>query len=330
MTTQEQIYHIEQRILAQGNGLSFDEAMSLAALDQFDDVLRLFQAANKIREKFRGNTVDLCAITNAKSGNCSQDCSFCAQSSHHKTAVATYPLIPVEEILRRAEETYKKGTKRFCIVTSGCTVEGGEFDMICEAIKRIKEKFPSLKMDASLGKLTQEQARKLKAAGLDRYNHNIETDEAFFKQVCTTHSFDDRLKTLEILKDAGIERCCGGIIGLGETDEQRIKMAFYLKELDVDCVPINFLNPIKGTPAENNQIPPPLDLLKYIALFRLILPTKQIRVCGGRQANLRSLQSMIFYAGADAIIVGDYLTTKGSEPHQDLQMIADAGLQVGK
>lgn len=329
MDIQAQIVQIEENTLQRGEGISFEEATALLAVKQLKDLLRLFEAANRIREHFRGNTIDLCAITNAKSGSCSEDCSFCAQSAHHQTKSTAYPLITLQEMLARAKDAYKKGTKRFCIVTSGCTVSDEEFEVICQAITAIKEKFPALKMDASLGKLSKEQALKLKAAGLDRYNHNIETDKAFFSKVCTTHSFNDRLATLEILKDVGIERCSGGIIGLGETDQERIRMAFYLKELDVDCVPLNFLNPIAGTPFENNAIPEPLTLLKFVAIFRLILPSKQIRICGGRQANLRSLQSLIFYAGADAIIMGDYLTTKGSAPHVDLQMIEDAGLSVG-
>jgi len=329
MTINKQIIALKEAIVSGERSLIFDEAMFLSRLSSFNDLLQLFACANAIRQLFRGNVVDLCAITNAKSGNCSQDCSFCAQSSRHNTHVNTHSLLSQEEMVARAKKAYAQGTKRFCIVTSGCSVEAEEFETICRAIKEIKEKFPLLKMDASLGKLSREQAQQLKEAGLDRYNHNIETDESFFKNICTTHSFSDRLRTLEFVKEAGIERCCGGIIGLGESDEERVRMAFRIKELDVDCVPVNFLNPIKGTPLENNHIPEPVTLLKLISVYRFILPDKQIRICGGRQANLRSMQSMIFYAGADAIIMGDYLTTKGSEPHVDLQMIEDAGLQVG-
>lgn len=324
---EEKIKELEERILAQGV-LSFDEAMYLTKIKGFNDLLFLFNAANKIREKFRPDRIDLCSITNAKSGDCLEDCAFCAQSSHHKTGVHIYPLIAVDEILKRAQQAFNNGAHRFCIVTSGCNVEGQEFDSICKAVKSVKIKFPSLKIDASLGKLTKIQAHKLKESGLDRYNHNIETTESFFKQVCTTHSFADRLVTLKVLKEVGIEVCCGGIIGLGESDAERIKLAFYLKELDVDCLPLNFLNPIEGTPLEKNLPPPPLELLKLISIFRLILPRKQIRICGGRQKNLRQFQSLIFYAGADAIIMGDYLTTKGSQPNEDLQMISDLGLKV--
>ena len=321
------IKDIEANILS-GRDISFDEAVSLIKINKTDDLQVLFEAANRVREKFRGDRVDLCAITNAKSGNCSQDCAFCAQSSHHNTKANIYSFVSVEDILERAKKAFVSGAHRFCIVTSGCFVDDKEFREICKAVRLIKKNFPSLRMDASLGKLTREQAMALKEAGLDRYNHNIETVESLFSKICTTHSFKDRLDTIRILKEVGIEVCCGGIIGLGETDIQRVEFAFYLRELDVDCLPINFLNPVKGTPLENNRASEPIELLKIISIFRLILPKKQIRICGGRQSNLRQLQSQIFFAGADAIIIGDYLTTKGNEPHEDLKMISDLGLKV--
>ncbi|MDD5006280.1 MAG: biotin synthase BioB [Candidatus Omnitrophica bacterium] len=324
---QKIIEKIEEKVL-QEKDLSFDESLALAGITEYEDLFRLFMAANSVKEKFRSDSVDLCALTNAKSGSCPENCAFCAQSAHSKTKAKTYPLINAEEILKHAEKAVVNKTHRFCIVTSGCSVNEEELKEICKAIRLIKNKFPHLKMDASLGKLNKENAKLLKDAGLDRYNHNIETAESNFHKVCSTHSFKDRLKTLEILKEVGIEICCGGIIGLGETDRERIELAFYLKKLDVDCIPLNFLNPVPGTRFENNKIPSPLELLKFISIFRLILPAKQIRICGGRQSNLGQLQSLIFFAGADAIIIGDYLTTKGSSPHQDLQMISNLGLKV--
>lgn len=318
---------IEERILA-GGELSFDEAITLLKINEKEQLEGLFSAANKVKERFRGKRVDLCSITNAKSGNCSQDCSYCAQSAHNKTEVDVFSLAKAEDMLERAREAFNSRAHRFCIVTSGCFVEEDEFKEICRAIRLIKENFPSLRMDASLGRLNKEQARALKEAGLDRYNHNIETVEDYFSKICTTHTFQDRLETLRVLKEVGIEVCCGGIIGLGETDRQRIEFAFCLKDIDADCVPINFLNPVKGSPLENNNVPPPLELLKLISIFRLILPKKQIRICGGREKNLGEFQSQIFSAGADAIILGNYLTTKGNEPHKDLQMISDLGLTI--
>ena len=327
MTIQDRIKNIQEEIL-EGKDITFNQALSLIEIKEREDLQSLFKAANRIREKFRGDRIDLCSIANAKSGNCSQDCAFCAQSSHHNTKGNTYPFVSVEEILGRAKHAFNSKAHRFCIVTSGCFVDEKELQEICRAVTLIKKNFPTLKMDASLGKLTREQARSLKDAGLDRYNHNIETVESLFGQICTTHPFKDRLETIRILKEVGIEVCCGGIIGLGENDRQRIEFAFYLKELDVDCIPINFLNPVEGTPLENNKIPEPLELLKIISVFRLILPKKQIRICGGRQKNLGQYQSRIFFAGADAIIIGDYLTTKGSRPNEDLQMISDLGLGI--
>ena len=321
----DMIRKIEERILQSGE-LSFREALSLIEIEDKKELERLFVAANRIREKFRGRRVDLCSLVNAKSGNCSQDCAFCAQSAHSSTTVSTYPLISAEEILSRATQAYFNKAHRFCIVTSGCFVEEDEFREIFKAIRLIKNKFPDLKMDASLGKLTKEKALVLKEAGLDRYNHNIETVESYFSKICTTHSFQERLETLRILKQVGIEVCCGGIIGLGESNRQRVEFAFCLKDIDVDCLPINFLNPVEGTPLQDSNMPEPLELLKIISIFRLILPRKQIRICGGRERNLGEFQSQIFFAGADAIILGGYLTTKGNETHQDLQMISDLGL----
>ena len=327
MDTKTLVNTIGERILS-GGSILFDEALTLAAAGGERDLGHIYSTANRIRNHFRGNSVDLCAITNAKSGSCSENCAFCSQSSHHNTSVDTHPLISVDEIVGRATKAVKSRAHRFCIVTSGCNVSEKEMKLICEAIRLIKQKFPRLKMDASLGKLSETQARSLKEAGLDRFNHNIETTKSFFSKICTTHLFGDRIKTIKILKKVGIEVCCGGIIGLGEDSKQRIELAFTLKELDVDCVPLNFLNPVPGTPLKDNSIPDIAELLKLISIFRFVLPKKQIRICGGRQRNLGDSQAQIFFAGADAIIIGDYLTTKGSPARQDLKMISDLGLEV--
>ena len=319
------IQQLTERILSEGR-ISFEDAYRLLSVEN-NDLFFLLDAANRIRIRFRANKISLCAITNAKSGDCSEDCAFCSQSWHYNTNIKTYPLILKREILKRARLASDSGAHRFCIVISGKGIETNEeLNQICDTIKQIKKEFPHLKMDASLGYLDFSTAKRLKDAGLDRYNHNLETTEDFFANICTTHTFQDRLKTVKILKDVGIEVCCGGIFGLGETEKQRVEFAFTLRELDVDCIPLNFLNPIKGTPLEDNQQTEPLGLLKIIAIFRFILPQKQIRICAGRQKNLRSLQSMIFIAGADAIILGDYLTTKGGLPSEDLQMLTDLGL----
>lgn len=313
-----------------GRDISFEEAGDLLKTEE-GDLPFLFHSANRIKNQFRSNKVSLCSITNAKSGDCSENCSFCSQSSHHNTNIKTHSLISKDEIIERARHAFGFGAHRFCIVTSGRGIETeDELSQICDAIKQIKIEFPDLKMDASLGCIDFRTAKRLKEAGLDRFNHNIETTEDFFSNICTTHSFKDRLHTIKILKDAGLEVCCGGIFGLGEPSLERIKFAFTLKKLDVDCVPLNFLNPIPGTPLGNNPPIEPAEILKIIAIFRFILPKKQIRICGGRQKNLGALQSKIFSAGADAIILGDYLTTKGSRPDEDKRMLTDLNLDFSR
>ncbi|PIQ88435.1 MAG: biotin synthase BioB [Candidatus Omnitrophica bacterium CG11_big_fil_rev_8_21_14_0_20_42_13] len=310
-----------------GENLSFQEAEQLYSLPE-EYLTDILSASSKIRTKYRHDAVSLCAITNARSGMCPEDCAFCAQSGYHNTSISTYPLISKDEMLNRAGDTFRQGTNRFCIVTSGRGINNDELSVICEAIGEIKRLYPNLKIDASLGILSEKDASKLKKCGLDRYNHNLESAESYFSKICTTHTYADRLRTAKIIKKAGIELCCGGIIGLGETDRQRIEFAFALKDLDIDSLPLNFLNPIANTQMMNFLPLRPLSILKTIALFRFILPTKEIRICGGRQVNLRNLQPLIFMAGADAIIIGNYLTTPGSRPQDDIQMIQDLGLRV--
>lgn len=321
------IEKLRDRVLS-GEDILFGEAEELLNTSE-REFYSLLSAANSVREKYQGNIVNLCSITNAKSGNCPEDCAFCSQSSFHNAKILEYPLLSVEEILNKASQAAKTKTNRFCIVISGRGVdEKDELNIICDAIRKIRTEFPKLKIDASLGFISKEGIYKLKEAGLTRYNHNLETAKSYFSSVCTTHTYEDRIATVKDLKGAGLEVCCGGIFGLGETQNQRLELAFALRELDVDCVPINFLNPIAGTQFENNPPLKPLELLKMIAIYRFILPKKEIRICGGRQVNLRSLQPLIFTAGADAIIIGNYLTTKGSPPEEDLKMIEDMGLKV--
>lgn len=310
-----------------GEELDFDQALALYSIDD-GSLSRLLPYASLITKKYRHDTVNLCAITNARSGLCPEDCAFCAQSIRHNTAIPAYPLISEDEMFKKAEEAVGAGTNRFCIVTSGRSVTGKELSVICAAIIKIKNKFPCLKMDASLGILNEGEVSQLKNSGLDRYNHNLETAESFFSSVCTTHTYGDRLKTIRQVKALGLEVCCGGIIGLGENDIQRIELAFTLRGLDVDSIPLNFLNPVAGTALAGASALSPLAILKTIVLFRFVNPSKEIRVCGGRQVNLRGLQAFIYMAGADAIIIGNYLTTKGSSPEDDIRLIKDLGLKI--
>jgi biotin synthase len=286
----------------------------------------LFDLANKQRQKFRGNTIDLCSIVNAKSGACPEDCAFCAQSAHSDTHTNVYPLMDKEEIKRVAESAKERGVKRFCVVTSGKKPSDDELNEICSFISVIRE--TGLLPCATLGFLDVEQFKRLKDSGLHRYHHNLETSEFFFSEICSTHTYNDKIRTIESAKSLGFSVCSGGIFGLGESWEDRIDMAFALKEIGVDSVPINLFTPITGTPLSGQELLDPLEALKIIAIYRLVLPECEIRVCGGRPATLKEKVSQIFFAGADSMLLGNYLTTSGRDPDDDLQMIIEMGLKI--
>jgi len=299
-------------------------ALDLSRLEGAE-IYDLFSKANRLREKFHGNKIDLCSIINAKSGACPEDCSFCAQSSHSKTNTGVYPLISRDKILETAVTVKGSGVRRFCIVTSGKKTSGRDLQDICGSIEEIRK--TGLLPCATLGLIGKEELEQLKTAGLHRYHHNLETSEAFFSEICTTHTYREKLKTIEAAKSLGFSICSGGIFGLGESWDDRIDLAFALKELEVDSVPINFFTPISGTPLANRDLLQPLEALKIISIYRLILPDREIRVCGGRPATLREMNSYIFFAGADGLLIGNYLTTSGRDPGEDLQMIRDMGLE---
>ena len=309
-----------------GEPIQPEDAMKLAGLgdEYLFDILFL---ADKIRNRYRGKKVNLCSIVNAKSGKCPEDCSFCAQSAHFKTDIQEFPFLEEEKILQRANDSKKLGAHEFSIVTSGKGVKGDEFKRVTEAIAGIKANNSIIRC-ASLGTLDTDTAKSLKEAGLQNYHHNLETSRSFFPNICSTHSYDENIETIKAAKKAGLFVFSGGIFGMGESWEQRIEMAFTLKELDVDSVPINFLNPIKGTELGNMPLMKPFEALMTIALFRFVLPKKEIVVCGGREVTLGDLQPFIFMAGASGILIGNYLTTKGRSPEQDLKMIEDLGLEI--
>ena len=286
-----------------------------------------FCIADRLRRRRFGDCVDACSIINARSGNCPEDCAFCAQSVHHGTAVKTYPLLPEDEILKAARAALDRGVRRFCIVTSGRGI-GSEAELY--AIARSVEGIRALDMMpcATLGTLDAGQLRTLRDAGLHRYHHNIETSRAYFPKICATHGYDERIETLLAAKELGLSLCSGGIIGMGEAAADRAEMALSLRGLDVDSVPLNFLMPIPGTPLEGAAPIIPLDALKTIALFRFILPDKEIRICGGRRSSLKDLHPMIFHAGASGLLMGDYLTTRGRSFDDDLGMLHDLGLRI--
>ncbi|MEW6601557.1 MAG: biotin synthase BioB [Nitrospirota bacterium] len=290
------------------------------------ELYELFEMARRLREKCRGNKVDLCSIINAKSGACPEDCSFCAQSSHNQTEANIYPLLNKENIMEAALSAKKLGAKRFCIVTSGKTPSDKDLDNICQFISELRKH--EIMPCATLGMLGHNQLKQLKDAGLNRYHHNLESSEEFFSEICSTHTYKDKIKTIEAARALDLTLCSGGIFGLGESWEDRIEMAFALKDIRVDSVPINFFTPVKGTPLQDRDMLSPLEALKIIAIYRLIMPDREIRVCGGRPATLRDLNSHIFTAGADGLLIGNYLTTQGRAPLDDLRMIQDMGLEI--
>lgn len=308
-----------------GNGeIKKNEAVKLLQVSQ-EDLLYLFQAASSIRRFFKGEKVFVCSIVNAKSGKCTEDCAFCSQSSRHKTVIKRHPLLSLNELLEQAEAAYKNSQHCVGFVTSGASLNDKEFSRILEAVKSLYKK--GRVVCASLGGLTKERAMALKKAGLSRYNHNLETAPAHFSSICTTHKFQDRLKTISILKSAGIEVCAGGIWGLGESPRERIDLAFILRELKINSLPVNILNPVAGTKIFGKYLSlKPLEILKTIAIYRLILPQVELKICGGREVNLRSLQPLMFLAGANGIIIGSYLTTAGQEVSKDYEMIQDLEL----
>lgn len=289
------------------------------------DIYSLLKEANLLREKYKGKKIELCAIINAKSGLCSEDCIFCSQSSRYKTNVQVYPLIKKEEIVEKALEAKKYGVKRFSIVISGRKPLKKELKIIGDYIEEIKKR--KIHTCASLGLLEYDDILYLKDRGLERLHCNIETSESFFHKICTTHKFSDKVKTLEYAKKAGLSLCSGGIFGMGESWNDRFEMAKFLNEIKVDSVPINFLTPIPGTPLGNREPLSPMEALRIIALFRLILIEKDIRICGGRPL-LRDFSSWIFLAGANALMTGNYLTTYGRHYSDDLFFIKNHGLEV--
>ncbi|HYA86574.1 MAG TPA: biotin synthase BioB [Nitrospirota bacterium] len=325
MKIRQRLTYLFESIL-KGNPLAYADASELSSLSGAD-LWDLFAITGRIREHFHGNKVDLCSIVNAKSGACGEDCAYCAQSMHHATDVSIYPLISVDRMIEAAKSARKNNAKRFCIVTSGRGIDTRtDIESIAQGIQKVLAM--GLSPCATLGTLTKDQLSYLKRAGLHRFHHNIETSKEYFPRVCTTHTFEERLEVLGHARSLGLSTCSGGILGMGESMDDRIKMAMTLREIDVDSVPINFLMPIKGTPFEKISAIPPLEALHSIALFRLILPNKEIRVCGGRGTALGQLHPLIFAAGADGFMIGNYLTTAGLDPAADLNMLQRLDLTI--
>ncbi|RLQ98115.1 biotin synthase BioB [Falsibacillus albus] len=308
-----------------GKELSNDEALSILECGK-EEILELLDGAYQIRRKFYGNKVKLNMIINTKSGLCPENCGYCSQSIVSTAPIEKYRMIDKESILKGAKQADHLNVGTYCIVASGRGPSNREVDHVVSAVKEIKEKY-NLKVCACLGLLKPDQAKQLKEAGVDRYNHNINTSESHHEQITTSHTYQDRVNTVEIAKEHGISPCSGIIVGMKETLQDVVDMANSLKVLDADSIPVNFLHAIDGTPLEGVNELDPIYCLKVLCLMRYINPSKEIRISGGREINLRSLQPLGLYA-ANSIFVGDYLTTAGQGSTKDHQMLEDMGFEI--
>lgn len=308
-----------------GKELTNEEALKILTIDE-DDLLPLLHAAFKIRKHYYGKKVKLNMIINAKSGFCSEDCGYCSQSSKSTAPIEKYPFISKEEIMAGAKIAFENKIGTFCIVASGRGPTRKDVKVVVEAVEEIKEKY-GLKICGCLGLLKDGQAEQLKAAGVDRYNHNLNTSERHHDYITTTHTYKDRINTIETVKRHGISPCAGAIIGMKETTQDVVDIARALRHLDADSIPINFLHAIDGTKLEGTNELNPRYCLIVLALFRFMNPTKELRISGGREVNLRSLQPLGLYA-ANSIFVGDYLTTEGQEQNKDYLMLEDLGFEI--
>ena len=297
-----------------------------AALLYEEPLEELCHKADEIRRHFCGNDFDLCTIINGKSGRCSEDCKYCAQSAYYRTPAEEYPLLDTAEIVRQAKYNADRGVSRYSVVTSGRALSDSEVDQMCEAIRTVRERV-NIKVCVSFGLLGEEQFRKVKDAGAVRVHNNLETSRRNFPNVCTTHTFEDKVNAIKAAKAAGLSVCSGGIMGLGETVEDRIDMAFSLRELGVRSVPVNMLNPIPGTPYEENARLTAEDMRRIVAVYRFILPDASIRLAGGR-GLMADKGEGCFRSGANAAISGDMLTTAGYTVESDLKMLGRLGYEI--
>jgi biotin synthase len=315
---------LADRVLA-GGALTPDEAEAVLACPD-GELLDLLAAVYRVRRRWFGNQVQLYFLMNAKSGLCPEDCSYCSQSKVSEAEIPRYNLLSRDKLLEGARLAAERQARTYCIVISARGPNEREMHAVTTIVPEIKQRY-NLKICACLGLLTPEQAQELKACGVDRVNHNLNTSESFYGDICSTHTFADRVATLRAVRDAGIELCSGGIIGMGEQQSDVVEMAFALRDLGVESIPINFLNPIDGTPLAGKQDLTPRYCLKVLAMFRLVNPDRELRIAGGREIHLGNLQALGLYA-ANSIFVGDYLTTKGQAPEADYHMIRDLGFEI--
>lgn len=326
MQSEVEFIHSCMNKVLSGKKITLQEAKHLLNIDN-NYISELTQAANTICRKFNGDDVDVESLINAKSGNCSEDCFFCAQSAHYKTDISRYQFLDKNFIVEAARRAKDNGARSFCLVCAWREPTEENFEEVCEAVQTIKQRV-GIDVNCSLGFLTEERARKLKELGVKRYNHNLEACKSFFDRICGTHTYNDRVNTAKIVKACGLELCCGGILGMGETSDQRLELAFEASELEPDEFPVNILVPRAGTPLENMKALDPMEVIKTIAVYRFILPKSIIKIAGGREIHLGDLQSHALLGGANGIITGGYLTVGGNEAEKDIRMIKELGLKA--
>ncbi len=318
--------HLADRVLA-GDVPHRDEALALLSSSD-DDLLLVLHAAFRLRFRYHGRDVRIHVLRNAKSGLCPEDCAFCSQSIKFHAGVDRYPLQSVAELVAGAREAAAMGAVKYCMVTSTRGPSDRDLDVICEAVRQIKAEL-NINVCTSLGLLREGQAERLAAAGVTRFNHNLESSRGHFGEICHSHSYDDRIRTVRAARAAGMEACSGGIMGMGETPEDRVALAFELRELEVESIPVNFLDPRPGTPLGDQSRLSPQDCLRALAMFRFVNPSRDIRVAGGREVNLRDLQPLALYP-ANSLFCNGYLTTPGQGPEADMRMIAGLGFRVAE
>ncbi|NOX53481.1 MAG: biotin synthase BioB [Planctomycetes bacterium] len=315
---------LAQQVL-EGQPIGRDDALAILQSDDAE-LIDLLAAAYQVRRRFFANQVQLYVLKNAKSGLCPEDCGYCSQAVNSTAPIDRYPLLQEEELLAGARQAAAAGARTYCIVASGRGPTDREIDRLAHTVTRIKGEL-GLHICCSLGLLTPQQADRLKRAGVDRFNHNLNTSRRFYSRICTTHSYDDRLATLRVARQAGLELCCGVIVGMGEQDEDVVDMAFELQPLEPESIPVNFFHAIPGTQLEGVRTLNPRRCLKVLCLFRFVHPRTEIRIAGGREVNLRSMQPLGLYA-ANSIFISDYLTTKGQPAEDDFQMLEHLGFQI--
>jgi biotin synthase len=309
--------------------ISFEEALELGALTDNDEIGVLVERAWEVRQDRFGDSTDMCSLVNAKSGGCAEDCGFCAQSRYAEADTPMHAMMEPEQILEHAKAAEAAGAHRFCMVTQGQGLSKRDFARILEGARLVSE-HTNLKRCASIGHMSADRARQLREAGIQRVHHNVEAARSYYPEVSTTVRYEGRLRTIDAVREAGLETCVGGILNLGESPRQRVEMAFELAEINPDSVPINLLNPRTGTKFGERKLMDPWEVVKWVAIFRLILPDALFRLCGGRVENLQELQPLAVKAGLNGVMMGNFLTTLGVEPAEDRAMFEELGLNVAR